>query len=122
MRGRTAMVRRANECAVTVNQNMRGGDGSVRLTSLIFGPEELLNKGRLFSVITLEPGCGIGYHVHEKESELFYIVKGSSTYNDGGEEIQVNPGDVTIVEPGKGHGISNRTDETCELVAVILYQ
>ena len=116
------MVRRANECSVKVSENMRGGDGSVKLRSLISGPEELLNKGRLFSLITLEPGCGIGYHIHEKESELFYIVKGSAHYNDGGGEIQVNAGDVTIVEPGNGHGITNRTDETCELVALILYQ
>ena len=116
------MVRRAKECSVKVNENMRGGEGSVKLTSLISGPEELLNKGRLFSVITLEPGCGIGYHIHEKESELFYIVKGSADYNDGGEEIRVNAGDVTIVEPGSGHGITNRTNETCQLVALILYQ
>ena len=116
------MVRKASECSVKVNENMRGGDGSVKLTSLISGPEELLNKGRLFSVITLEPGCGIGYHVHEKESELFYIVKGSADYNDGGVEIQVNAGDVTIVEPGNGHGITNRTNETCELVAIILFE
>lgn len=116
------MVRRANECAVTVNEHMKGGDGSVKLTSLISGPEELLDKGRLFSVITLEPGCGIGYHVHEKESELFYFVKGAATYNDGGEEVPVSAGDVAIVEPGKGHGITNHTDETCEFVAVIVYQ
>lgn len=116
------MVRRANECSVKVNEKMRGGDGSVRLTSLISSSEELLNKGRLFSVITLEPGCSIGYHVHENESELFYIVKGSADYNDGGEEIKVNAGDVTIVEPGNGHGITNRTSETCELVALILCQ
>ena len=116
------MVRRANECSVKINENMRGGDGSVKLKSLISGPEELLDKGRLFSVITLEPGCSIGYHVHENESELFYIVKGSADYNDGGEEIRVNAGDVTIVEPGNGHGITNRTNEACELVALILQQ
>ena len=116
------MVRRANECTVKVNENMRGGDGSVKLTSLISGPEELLDKGRLFSVITLEPGCSIGCHVHEKESELFYIMRGCATYNDNGEEITVNPGDVTIVEPGKSHGIANHTNETCELVALIMHQ
>ena len=116
------MIRRANECSVKVNENMRGGDGSVKLTSLISSPEELLDKGRLFSVITLEPGCSIGFHVHEKESELFYIVKGTADYNDGDGEIKVSAGDVTIVEPGNGHGIANRTNETCEFVALILYQ
>ena len=116
------MIRKANECPVKINEHMRGGDGSVRITDFISGPEELQGKGRLFSRITLEPGCSIGYHVHENESELFYIVKGSATYNDGGEEIQVGAGDVTIVEPGKGHGIANHTDETCEFVAVIIFE
>ena len=116
------MIRKANECSVKINEHMRGGDGSVRITDFISGPEELLGKGRLFSRITLEPGCSIGYHIHENESELFYIIKGSAVYNDGGEEINVSAGDVTIVEPGNGHGIANRTDETCELVALILYQ
>ncbi len=116
------MVRKASECSVKINEHMRGGDGSVKLTSFISGPEELLGKGRLFSLITLEPGCGIGSHLHEKESELFYIVKGSATYNDNGTEVQVEAGDVTIVEPGNEHGIANHTDSVCELVALIVYQ
>lgn len=116
------MIRKANECSVKINENMRGGDGSVRMTSLISGPEELQNKGRLFNIITLEPGCSIGYHVHENETELFYIIKGTAIYNDGGEETPISVGDVAIVEPGNSHGIANRADETCELVALILYQ
>jgi quercetin dioxygenase-like cupin family protein len=31
-------------------------------------------------------------------------------------------GDVTICPAGTGHGIANRSDETVELVAVIVYQ
>jgi quercetin dioxygenase-like cupin family protein len=116
------MIRKANECSIKVNEHMKGGDGHVTMTSFISGPEELQNKGRLFSLITLEPGCGIGYHVHEKESELFYLVKGSATYNDGGIESEVSAGDVTIVAPGQGHGISNHGSEVCELVAVIVNQ
>lgn len=116
------MIRKANECSVKINEHMRGGDGSVRITDFISGPEELQGKGRLFSRITLEPGCSIGYHIHENESELFYIIQGSAVYNDGGEEVNVNAGDVTIVEPGNGHGIANRAEETCELVALIVYQ
>ena len=115
------MIRRASECSIKVNENMKGGDGSVKLTSFISGPEELLNKGRLFSMITLEPGCGIGYHVHEGESELFYIVKGSAIYNDNGTESVVNVGDVMVCPPGTGHCIRCNGDETCELVAVIVY-
>ena len=115
------MIRRVSDCSIKINEHMKGGDGSVKLTSFISGPAELQDKGRLFSLITLEPGCGIGYHVHENESELFYITKGSAVYNDNGTESPVTVGDVMICEPGKGHCISNPNDETCEVVAVIVY-
>ncbi len=118
------MIRKACECSVEYKEHMRGGDGTVMLTSLIGSDEELNKKGRLFSRITLNPGCGIGYHVHEGESELFYILKGTAVYLDGAEdrEIKVTAGDVTVCPPGTGHGISNRTDEMVELVALILHE
>ena len=115
------MVRRKSECKVDYREHMRDGDGTVKLTDLISGPEELCGKGRLFSVITLEPGCSIGYHVHEGDSELFYILKGTGVYNDGGTEVTVHPGDVAICPPGTGHSMANRTDEVLEFAAVIVY-
>lgn len=115
------MIRKASDCSVKINEHMKGGGGSVKLTSFISGPAELQDKGRLFSMITLEPGCGIGYHVHENESELFYIVRGSAVYSDNGTESVVNVGDVMICEPGTGHSIRCNGDETCDLVAVIVY-
>ena len=69
------MIRRENECTKDTREPMRGGDGTVKLTHFINSPEELYDKGRLFAKLTLEPGTGIGYHVHETDSELFYILK-----------------------------------------------
>ena len=116
------MIRKKEECNIEYREHMRDGDGTVKLTNLIVSPEELCNKGRLFSRITLEPGTSIGYHVHEKDSELFYILNGTAEYNDGGEVKTVSAGDVTICPPGTGHGIANRTEETVDLVAVIVYK
>ena len=115
------MIRRANQCQVEYREHMRDGDGTVMLTSLIAGPAELNDKGRLFSKITLQPGCSIGYHIHDKDAELFYILRGTAEYNDNGEIRIVQAGDVTICPTGTGHGIANRTDEVVELVAVIVY-
>ena len=98
------------------------GDGTVELTSFITSSEELCNKGRLFSRITLRPGTSIGFHIHEKDSELFYILTGTAEYNDDGEIRTVQAGDVTICPAGSGHGIANRSDETVELVALIVYK
>ena len=114
------MIRKAADCKKMYNEKMRGGNGTVEITSFAT-PEELNNKGRLFANITLNPGCSIGYHVHEGDAELFYILKGTAEYSDNGTIKQVSAGDVTICPAGTGHGIANRTDEVVELVAVIPY-
>lgn len=115
------MIRRKDECKIEYREKMRDGNGTVRLTSLIAGPEELNNKGRLFSRITLNPGCSIGYHVHETDAELFYILTGTGAYSDNGTVVDVHPGDVTICETGHGHSITNTGEDVLELVAVIVY-
>lgn len=115
------MIRKSSECQVEYREHMRDGDGTVRITNFITGPAELNDKGRLFGKITLDPGCSIGYHVHEGDSELFYILNGTAEYNDNGTIVQVSAGDVTICPAGTGHGIANRTDEVVELIAVIPY-
>ncbi len=115
------MIRKSSECQIEYREHMRGGDGTVQITNFITGPAELNDKGRLFAKITLNPGCSIGYHVHEGDAELFYILKGTAEYSDNGTITQVSAGDVTICPAGTGHGIANRTDEVVELVAVIPY-
>ena len=120
-KGGSSMIRKSSECQIEYREHMRDGDGTVQLTNFITGPEELNGKGRLFSRITLNPGCSIGYHVHEGNAELFYILKGTAEYSDNGTVKQVTAGDVTICPDGEGHGIANRTDEVVELIAVIVY-
>ena len=115
------MIRRAENCMVEYREKMRDGNGTVKLTGFIAGPEELNGKGRLFSKITLEPGCSIGYHIHDKDAELFYILAGTGVYSDNGTEKAVRAGDVTICETGHGHSIANTGEDPLEIVAVIVY-
>ena len=115
------MIRRAEECKIEYREHMRDGDGMVKLTGFINDPSELCGKGRMFSRITLEPGCSIGFHIHENDSELFYFLTGTGEYSDNGKICTVNAGDVTICPAGTGHSIANKGDETLELIAVIVY-
>ena len=114
------MIRKANACKKEYRENMRGGNGTVELTSFAT-PAELNDKGRLFANITLKPGCSIGYHVHENDSELFYLMKGEALYNDNGVECVVSAGDVMLCPAGTGHAIANNGEEVVELCAVIVY-
>ncbi|MBP3853868.1 MAG: cupin domain-containing protein, partial [Erysipelotrichaceae bacterium] len=84
--------------------------------------EELLNKGRLFGKLHLEPGCGIGEHVHEGEEEIFYIAKGEVVYNDDGVEHVLKEGDITICKADHSHFVTNKSDQPADLIALILTQ
>jgi quercetin dioxygenase-like cupin family protein len=115
------MIRKAEECNVEYREHMRGGDGTVEITNFISGSAELYEKGRLFSKITLKPGTGIGYHEHEGDSELFYFLDGPLEYSDNGTIVTVNAGDVAICPAGTSHAVTNRTNETKEFIALIVY-
>lgn len=114
------MIRKFRDFNTEIRENMRGGDGKVVVSSFV-NADELNNKGRLFGKTVLKPGCSIGYHVHETDTEFFYIIKGTATYNDNGTQTTVYAGDVTITPAGTGHSIKNESNEDVELIALILY-
>ena len=114
------MIKKAADCKTVYNEKMRGGNGTVEITNFAT-PAELNDKGRLFANITLHPGCGIGFHMHENESELFYVMKGEVLYNDNGTECVCSAGDVMICPAGTGHAVTNNGTEDAALCAVIVY-
>lgn len=114
------MIKKFDDFNTELRDNMRGGDGTVIVSSFV-SAEELNNKGRLFGKIVLKPGCGIGYHIHETDSELFYIIKGTAVYDDNGTKTTVSAGEVTLTPAGTGHSIKNETNEDVELIALIVY-
>jgi len=89
-----------------VREKMRGGAGKVNLAQVVTGGS-LPKNVRLSSVITLEPGCSIGWHVHEKETEIFYFASGSGVADDNGEKKPVAAGDCLITPDGCGHAVEN---------------
>lgn len=115
------MIRRANELETAVKPAMLGGSGEVVFHHLA-NKEELLEHARLFSILTLEKGCGIGYHVHKGEREFFYVLQGTPTVNDNGQEVLLHPGDSAMTEPDGGHSITNLADETARVLALIVLE
>jgi len=114
------MIKNNSNYETQILENMRGGDGSVKIEHFLT-KDELYNKGRLFARITLEPGASVGYHVHEGEMESYHIVKGVAEYDDNGKTVKLNVGDTTFTPNGEGHAIKNIGDTMLEFIALIVF-
>lgn len=114
------MVKKGESLRVQENVQMRGGDGTIILQHFL-NADEMHGKGRLFSRITVKPGCSIGYHEHHGESEIFAVLSGTGRFNDNGTDVSVSAGDVLVTGSGNGHGIACVGEEPLELVALILF-
>ena len=115
------MIRRANERKIDRVDHRFGADGYITVRSMINGNDELNGKGRTFSHITVAPHSGIGYHVHEGDMEIYYVLSGEAEYNDNGTITTIRPGDVTFTPSGSGHGIDNKGDEPLDIIALIVF-
>lgn len=69
---------------------------------------------------TLEPGSTIGYHKHEGNCEIIYILsgRGKCLYEDGEETLSA--GDAHYCPNGKSHSLINNGVENLEFFAVVV--
>ena len=115
------MIKRKNEHRQTVTEKPFGADGQMQATCLIDSPAELYDKGRLFNIVTLEPCCGLGYHVHRGDGEFYPVLCGEGEYSDNGTLTTLRAGDTAFCPDGEGHSFVNTGSETLRFVALILY-
>ena len=112
------MVIHRNEMKSEVKERMRDGEGSTHLIYLLDGSTQ--KNARMFAEITLNPGCSIGYHRHDSETEYYFILSGTGIVNDDGKEVQVKQGDSIITGNGASHCIKNTGSVPLVFHAVIV--
>ena len=113
------MIKREDEMIGEVRRGMRGGQGEVEILH-VFRQEELQGRCRLFARLRLAQGCSIGLHPHEKDEEVFYILRGEARVMDGDQARVLRPGDAMLTGGGASHSIENAQAEPLEVLAVIL--
>ena len=111
------MITRKEQQAHSIREYMRGGEKHVQITDL---SNQVPEKVRVYSVMTLIPGASIGYHVHENETELFYFMEGNGRVRDDDKEYDISAGDATATFSGHGHGVENTGDTNLVLLACII--
>ena len=99
------MVVHRNEMKVEEKERMRDGEGIVHITHLLDGSTQ--KNARMFAEVALNPGCSIGYHRHDSETEYYFIISGEGIVNDDGKEVQVKQGDAIVTGNGASHSIKN---------------
>ena len=114
------MVRKSEDHLMQRRQ-MFGGSGEALFKHIAETPKDLYGKGRVFSIVTLEKGCEVGWHIHKGDGEYFHILSGEGEYSDNGNIVNVTAGDTTWTPDGEGHSMINRHDEPLVLVALVVY-
>lgn len=95
--------------------NRFGGDGEVIIEHYI--DEQLLNDSVvMYAKIILKPGCSLGFHKHEGNSETVVVLQGHADYNDNGVATTLKAGDRVYCPSGEGHSIGNPADATEDVV------
>ena len=113
------MIRKSGTYRTELRENMRGGSGSVKIEHFWEPGSEILAPNRLMARITLEPGCSVGFHPHDGEEELYYILSGKAKVNDNGIEAELQVGDCTLTGNGAGHSIACAGDEPLVIMAIV---
>lgn len=93
-------------------KNFKGGEGQV--SAHMFDDD----NGKIM-LATLEKGNSIGYHKHETNSEICYVISGKATFNYNGKEEVVTKGQVHYCPKGSSHGCINNEDETLVMYCVV---
>lgn len=73
-----------------------------------------------FSVVELEVGKEIGYHIHNNDCDMYYIISGKGLYNDNGVEKEVSAGTITFTPSGEGHALKNTGNDKLVFIALVI--
>ena len=105
-----SLIRRKENRKKVVKEEVQKGPGHLISLVGVEQDSEMWNRGRMLNENVLEKDCGVGYHVHQGDGEIYVILSGEAEYNDNG------------TGPGEGHAIINRKDEPMSFMAIILYE
>lgn len=98
---------------------MLGGQGTAKLCE-IFQKGDYRGQARLMGVLTLEPDCSVGNHVHMHDEELIFVLSGCCEYNDNGNITVLETGDAALTRSGERHEIKNTSNEQMTYLAVVM--
>ncbi len=95
--------------------NMRGGEGPIWIEKL----EPRLQHMKMYAKIRIPTGSSIGFHVHETDEEVVYVLSGKGEVTMGSEKKIIDEGTINITKQNESHSIKNIFSEDLVLLAII---
>lgn len=87
-----ALLMKITNSKTDICANRFGGNGDVIIEHYL--DESMLNDSVvMYAKVTLKPGCSLGYHIHDGNSETIVVLQGTAEYNDNGKAITLHAGD-----------------------------
>lgn len=103
-----------------VSEKPRGGDGIITGFRYLDN-YDLSNNLKGFYVNELDINSTIGYHIHENDEEIYFILEGTGiVIEDNDKRTPVSKGDLIYTKKGEGHGMINTGKEPLKFVAFII--
>lgn len=113
------MIRKEIETEIEVRNNMRNGQGTVKIKHY-FHSDEFGANIRLCGKIIIPPGASIGKHEHDSEDEIFFIIRGAGIFDDGVTKTSISSGDSILIPRNALHAVINDGNDDLEILAIIV--
>jgi len=78
--------------------------------TIIAEPQSIASKDMSASILALPSGGKVPEHIHDKETEMLYVLAGSATMVVDGVELAVTPTSVIQVPPATKHSVTVTAD------------
>jgi len=102
------MIWKTRETEPARRENLAGGSGGAWCVQPVTGDNAVAgSRFHMIGRISLDPGAGVGEHLHARNEEVYIVSEGHGTYFDNGEWRPVGPGDIMICYQGQLHALTN---------------
>src|SRR5574344_191086 len=95
-----------------VLMNFKGGDGELDTRNFV-------DENTQIMLSSLKPGALSGYHVHEANCEIVYIISGGGYFKYDDTTERIKAGQVHYCPKGHGHSMINDGKEDLVYFAIV---
>lgn len=113
------MIVKKSNLKKSLIEKPRGGEGTMFCKSYLSN-QELTNKMTGFNLMELQADSEIGFHKHENDEEIYYIISGTGLVKDNENQEEVSAGDLIYTKDGEWHGLKNIGTEPLSFIAFIV--